>query len=108
MGTAALEIGKQALDDEAWVTDHRIWLSQQADNLSALLIRHGLKIIGGTSLFQCVRCDHASTLQQHLGENSVWVRAFSAHPDLLRIGLPGDAAAFSALDEALAKWPGKT
>ena len=108
VGTAALEIGKQALDDEAWVTDHRIWLSQQADNLSALLIRHGLTIIGGTSLFQCVRCDHAATLQRHLGENSVWVRAFSAHPDLLRIGLPGDAAAFSALDEALAKWTGKS
>jgi cobalamin biosynthetic protein CobC len=64
-------------------------------------------VIGGTSLFRCVRCDHAAALQEHLGKNGVWVRAFSAYPDLLRFGLPGSAAAFSSLDQALAKWHGK-
>ena len=107
VGTAALDIGKLALGDEAWVKDHQNWLSQQADHLSDLLARHELTVIGGTSLFRCVRCDHAAALQEHLGKNGVWVRAFSAYPDLLRFGLPGSAAAFSSLDQALAKWHGK-
>lgn len=97
----AIEIGRLALDDEAWARAARRKLSEAAAMLDAFLADRGLRVLGGTDLYRLVETDRAGVLFDALGRRGILVRAFDAHPRWLRFGLPADDAASARLAEAL-------
>ena len=97
----ALEIGISALEDEDWRADMQRRLAGDAAALDALLVRRGLEVAGGTSLYRFVRSPGAGEIFQELGRCGILVRAFEHDERALRFGLPGSAADFARLDAAL-------
>lgn len=100
----ALEIGRRALADEAWITATRDRLRRDAARLDALLARAGLAVGGGTDLFRLALLEHAERLHEHLGRFGILTRRFDDHPRRLRLGLPGSEAGFVRLAAALASF----
>jgi cobalamin biosynthetic protein CobC len=99
-----LAIARMAYEDHAWIARTRRTLLRQSARLDRLLATHGLAHIGGTPLFT-LRChDDAAILADRLAHAGIWVRRFAAHPDRLRFGLPGPAAAWHRLQTALTDW----
>ena len=97
----ALEIASAALADHHWITATRLRLAAAAQRLDAVLTRHGLEVIGGTSLYRLTCHRDASQIYQRLGNAGILVRRFENNPLWLRFGLPADNDAWSRLEEAL-------
>jgi cobalamin biosynthetic protein CobC len=99
----ALFIGAAALRDELWASRARVALVAQAIKLDKVLSDAGFEIVGGTPLYRLAR--HADALKWHaaLARQQIWCRRFDWSHELLRFGLPPDAAALSRLASALAK-----
>ena len=97
----ALEIGRTALADSAWRETMRARLADDARRLDALLAGAGISVVGGTSLYRLIKIDNATRLHDGLARQGILVRIFDDRPTLARIGLPGDAAAFERLADAL-------
>lgn len=97
----ALLIGAAALGDKPWAERTRDALEQQARKLDEVLKRAGFAIAGGTSLFRLARHLHAPKLHAALARRQIWCRSFDWADDLLRFGLPSDAAGLDRLAVAL-------
>ncbi len=97
----ALLIGTKALDDQPWAERTRRALEQQARKLDQVLGNAGFTIAGGTPLFRLAR--HPLALKRHaaLAQRHIWCRKFDWANDLLRFGLPADAAGLDRLAVAL-------
>ena len=98
----ALEIGRQALEDSAWLQANARRLDADGRRLDALLVGAGFEIRGGTALFRLTRHRDASGMARRLGLHGIHVRAFSSQPSWLRFGLPGSDAEFDRLTKAVA------
>jgi cobalamin biosynthetic protein CobC len=92
----------QALSDVAWTGWTRDRLRRDSARLAILLQKHGLRVIGGTTLFQLAAHTDAPALRDHLGRHGILVRAFD-EPTWLRFGLPAPES-FARLERALATW----
>jgi cobalamin biosynthetic protein CobC len=99
----ALEIGRTALGDAAWITATRTKLVAAAADLDRLLAKHGLDVLGGTALFRFVRTARAEALYEQLGRRHILIRAFAATPERVRFGLVPRADAMARLDDALSE-----
>lgn len=99
----ALEIGIAALDDLDWQDDMRRLLVDAARKLDALLAQHDLAVQGGTDLYRFLRTKRAPSVFSGLGQQGILVRAFDEDATALRFGLPGSAADFERLAQALAR-----
>jgi cobalamin biosynthesis protein CobC len=97
----ALLIGATALGDQPWAERARRALEQQARALDEVLVKAGFAIAGGASLFRLVRHPQASKLHVELAKRHIWCRSFDWADDLLRFGLPPDAAGLDRLSVAL-------
>jgi cobalamin biosynthesis protein CobC len=97
----AIAIGGRALTDQVWINTMRVRLDATVMRLDALLHDGHLPVIGGTSLFRTVRTAEAEQVFLRLGQAGILVRRFSAQPDLLRLGLPGDEEAWERLRTVL-------
>ena len=97
----ALAIGAAALADTSWAEQMRVRLAAEAGRLDAVLAAAGLAVVGGTSLFRLARHAQAFRLHHALAQRQIWTRAFTDRPDLLRFGLPPDAAGLDRLAAAL-------
>jgi cobalamin biosynthesis protein CobC len=97
----ALAVGTPALADLAWQAEARRWLSEQARRLDEVLAGAGLTVAGGTRLFRLVRSPEAAALHDNLARQAVWARIWPDAPELIRFGLPADAAGFEHLRRAL-------
>jgi len=97
----ALLIGTAALGDQPWAERTRSALQHQADKLDELLAKAGFAIAGGTPLFRLAR--HPQALKRHvaLARQQIWCRSFEWADDLVRFGLPSDAAGLERLAAAL-------
>jgi cobalamin biosynthetic protein CobC len=98
---AALEIGRRALRDSAWLQEARERLVTDSGRLDGLLRDAGFEIVGGTLLFRLARHAMAPSFVLRLAAQGIHVRAFADVPDRLRFGLPADDAAFLRLAAAL-------
>jgi cobalamin biosynthetic protein CobC len=96
-------IGAAALHDERWATQTRVALVAQGIKLDNVLADAGFEIVGGTPLYRLTR--HVDALKWHaaLARQQIWCRRFDWSHELLRFGLPPDAAALNRLAAALAK-----
>jgi cobalamin biosynthetic protein CobC len=97
----AIAISEAALADAAWAKAMRERLRGEARRLDAVLAGLRIEAVGGTSLFRLVRVPAAAHLFRHLGRAGVLVRRFPEQPAWLRIGLPGNEAAWDRLRVAL-------
>lgn len=97
----ALHVGTLALADRDWLARAAAERRRDAARLDALLAPHG-RVVGGTGLFRLLETPAAPALFARLGRSGVYVRRFQRAPDRLRFGLPGDEAAWSRLQAALA------
>jgi cobalamin biosynthetic protein CobC len=97
----ALWIGTAALGDQPWAERTRGALQVQADKLDDVLVRAGFAIVGGTPLFRLARHDDALQLHTALARQHIWCRSFDWADDLLRLGLPADAAGLDRVAAAL-------
>lgn len=100
----AAAVGAVALADEGWSKAARVRLTAASSRLDGLLMRTGLHIVGGTSLFRLVEHPRASALFDLLAKQAILCRRFRERPEWLRFGIPGDEVAFDRLATALADW----
>ena len=98
----ALEIGRRALGDPAWLQAATTRLAADRQKLDALLTSAGCEILGGTPLFCLVCHPDAAGLVEKLGRHGVHVRRFAQEPHWLRFGLPANDTEFSRVAAALA------
>jgi cobalamin biosynthetic protein CobC len=97
----ALEIGRLALNDGAWLRTARDRVVADSARLDDFLRGAGFEILGGTALFRLARHAAAPAFVQRLAREGIHVRAFAHAPDWLRFGLPGDDKVFGRLAKAL-------
>jgi cobalamin biosynthesis protein CobC len=97
----ALQIGRRALNDGAWLRTARDRAVTDSARLDGFLREAGFEILGGTALFRLARHAAAPVFVQRLARQGIHVRAFADAPDQLRFGLPGDDEAFRRLVQAL-------
>ena len=100
-----LEIGRLALDDEAWLQAAATRLAKDQARLDALLIATGFTILGGTTLFRLGEHADARRMIDLLGQQGIHVRAFGHQPAWLRFGLPANEVEFGRLASALQPSP---
>lgn len=98
----AIAIGTAALNDDGWASQTRIALVTQAMKLDGVLGDAGFSIVGGTPLYRLARRRDAGAVHGALARQQIWCRRFGWADDLLRFGLPPDAAALRRLAAALA------
>jgi cobalamin biosynthetic protein CobC len=96
---AALEIGRTALDDDAWLQAAAERLAADREKLEALLVAAGFTILGGTPLFRLAR--HPSPATDRGPGPAGHPRAFADQPTWLRFGLPAGDEDFRRLATAL-------
>jgi cobalamin biosynthetic protein CobC len=101
VSTAALAIGRAALTDCDWQNSTRRTLAERGKRLRSLLLRHGLRIAGGTDLFVLVEHSAADAIHAHFAASGIWTRTFSYRRDWLRIGLPANDAGFTRLETTI-------
>lgn len=104
----AAAIGAVALADEGWARTARVRLTAASSRLDGLLMRFGLRPVGGTTLYRLIADSRAGELFEHLANNGILVRSFVEQPNWLRIGLPGEDRDFERLAAALAGWRPRT
>ena len=97
----ATAIGTAAYRDTAWRCAQLARIREAGESLDRLFADAGLPLIGRAPLFRLIRCDDAAGLFVALAERAILTRPFTEHPDHLRIGLPGNAAALGRLAAAL-------
>ncbi|GAB4350157.1 MAG: threonine-phosphate decarboxylase CobD [Immundisolibacter sp.] len=91
----------RALADQDWIARTRTRLARDSARLARLLTAHRLPPAGGCALFQWVRSERARALHEALAGHGILTRLFDV-PASLRFGLPGSAANWRRLDQALA------
>lgn len=84
----ALQVGAQALQDQAWAETIRKRLIADATRLDELMSKCGAVLHGGTPLFRLYQVDDAATWQDRLARHQIWSRIFPYDPTWLRLGLP--------------------
>src|SRR5690606_34568686 len=97
----AIAAGRAALADSAWQAETIARLARDASRLDALAEGAGWRLVGGTSLFRTYETGDAVAAQARLARAAIWSRVFPYSAGWLRLGLPGDNAAWARLETAL-------
>lgn len=98
-------VGTQALLDRPWQQDARARLRQDAARLDQLVSEHSkLTPSGGTDLFRYYHGTDCKALADHLGQKGILVRLFDYDANKVRFGLPGRAADWKRLENAMTAW----
>jgi cobalamin biosynthetic protein CobC len=101
----AAAVGAVALADDAWARAARVRLRAATARLDGMLLRMGLRVVGGTTLFRLIEHERARDLYEHLAQSGILARRFPADPAWLRFGMPGTDGDFERLRAALMDWP---
>jgi cobalamin biosynthetic protein CobC len=101
----AIEIGRHALADDAWLGAAKTRLARDQRRLDAMLEAAGFTLLGCTPLFSIATHADADRIVRHLGGRGIHVRAFPYAPSWIRFGLPGPPAEWDRLAMALSAPP---
>lgn len=97
----AIAIGTEALADRGWANATTARLFDEATRIDQLAARAGWALVGGTPLFRLYDTPDASAAQDRLARAQIWSRIFPYSTRWLRLGLPGGAAEWDRLAQAL-------
>ncbi|WP_293374207.1 threonine-phosphate decarboxylase CobD [Phenylobacterium sp. SCN 70-31] len=100
VSSEAIVMGSGAYADRTWRTHAEARLRLQAEALDDLLVRRGLTVLGGTSLFRLVSVSGARRVFDGLCRAGILTRPFTGPADWLRFGLPPQQD-LGRLDDAL-------
>ncbi|HQU68796.1 MAG TPA: threonine-phosphate decarboxylase CobD [Albidovulum sp.] len=100
---AAIAVGRAALADRDWARETTARLHAETSHLDALATGAGWSFVGGTPLFRLYQTGDAGAAQDRLAGEGIWTRRFPWSQGWLRLGLPGSAAEWSRLEEALSR-----
>ncbi|MGO4387903.1 threonine-phosphate decarboxylase CobD [Microvirga sp. 2YAF29] len=100
----AIEVGRQALCDHAWLAAAQEARAADARRLDSILMSVADSAPKGTTLYRLMECKQAPDLFKHLGRSGIWVRRFEYNSRRLRFGLPGSEAAWTRLEGAIATY----
>lgn len=100
---AAIAIGRAALTDRGWAMETTARLQAETRRLDALAADAGWSLVGGTPLFRLYDTGDAEAAQDRLAGAGIWTRRFPWSQGWLRLGLPGNAAEWSRLEQALGR-----
>ncbi len=95
----ALEIGATALADSSWAQASTARLMSEMTRMDVL---SPWRVVGGCCLFRLYKTPDAAAAQRQLAEHHIWSRIFPYSPTWLRLGMPGNAAEWARLGNALA------
>ena len=101
----AIEVGRRALADEAWLAEARRRLDDEGNRLDRLLQHAGCKIVGITPLFRLAEHADADGLFERLCHAGILSRPFQLKPNWLRFGIPHAPEAWMRLEAALRSEP---
>jgi cobalamin biosynthetic protein CobC len=101
----AIEIGRRALADGAWLEATRSRLTESAERLDHLLMRAGFTIVGGTPLFRLAEREDAESWFERLGRAGILTRPFPGRAGVLRFGIPSGDTGWGRLETALRPIP---
>ncbi|MBK0397657.1 threonine-phosphate decarboxylase [Limibaculum sp. M0105] len=97
----ALAIGARALRDGEWQRATRARVARDVRRLVQLGQMAGWNLVGEAGLFATFDTPDAEEAQTRLARSRIWSRRFPYSDRWLRLGLPGDEAAWDRLGEAL-------
>jgi cobalamin biosynthetic protein CobC len=103
----AIQIGRKALADSAWLADTVHRLNQDATRLDELLVRSGFTPAGGTPLFRFAEHRDAGQWFERLARAGILTRPFQARPSALRFGFPCNLSSWERLETALLSRPAR-
>ncbi|MDH3335689.1 MAG: threonine-phosphate decarboxylase CobD, partial [Rhodospirillaceae bacterium] len=86
----AIWAGISAMNDEKWILQNKKQLNENAKRLDGILLKTGMELIGGTTLFRLVSTVNANDIYERLGRNGVLIRPFDENPNWLRFGVPAN------------------
>ena len=98
---AAIRIGVAALADATWARATILRLRAETAAADALAEAVGWQALGGCELFRLYDTPDAERAQERLARHQIWSRAFPYSRRWLRLGLPGGAAEWARLAQAL-------
>jgi cobalamin biosynthetic protein CobC len=104
----AVEIGRRALEDQAWLADAVTRLEGEAARLDDLLRRAAFNLVGGTPLFRLAQHEQAARWFEWFGEAAILVRPFPARPSWLRFGVPHLPKHWERIEAAIEQWRAQT
>lgn len=99
---AALEVGRVALIDREWARATTARLKDEAKRMDRIGAAAGWVPLGGAELFRLFGTPDAAAAQARLARAKIWSRIFPYSPRWIRLGLPGSAAEWTRLEDALA------
>jgi cobalamin biosynthetic protein CobC len=97
----ALQVGTAALADTAWAEETVTRLNAESPRMDAITAKAGWCLVGATALFRLYATPDAAQAQQHLAQSHIWARIFPYSSHWMRLGLPGNAAEWVRLANAL-------
>jgi cobalamin biosynthetic protein CobC len=97
----AIEVGRAALSDRAWLERTVARLGRETAMLDRLLQEAGFAIVGGTPLFRLSARPNAGAWFERLCRAGILTRPFAVRPDWLRFGIPHGRAQWQRLKAAL-------
>lgn len=97
----AIEVARQALEDDAWQRRTCARLAQDVGRLDALAMRVDWTLVGGTPLFRTYATSDATASQEHLARHHIWSRVFPYSRHWLRLGLAGEPEQWNRVEAAL-------
>jgi cobalamin biosynthetic protein CobC len=97
----AIDIGRRALDDPAWLAEAIQRLTASAERLDRLLETAGFRVLGGTPLFRLAEHPEAVRWFARLGHAGILTRPFANRPSVLRLSAPHAASQWERLEAAL-------
>jgi len=101
----AIEIGRRALADRAWLAAARSKLNESAKRMDHLLTAAGFTIVGGTPLFRLAEREDSESWFESLGRAGILTRPFPDRAGALRFGIPSGEAGWARLETALRPTP---
>ncbi|MGR3416576.1 threonine-phosphate decarboxylase CobD [Paracoccus sp. (in: a-proteobacteria)] len=99
----ALEIGARAMADRDWAEDAILYHSEASLHLDHVAQRAGWQPLGGTHLFRLYDTPDAGQARDGLAHARIWTRRFPYSRHWLRLGIPGSAAEWDRLQDALGR-----
>lgn len=103
----AQDIAVAALRDRGWQQATQRRLARDGARMRALLAGHGITSgidAHGTPLFHWWAAPRAEAFHEHMARRAIWVRLFPGAARGIRVGLPGNDAAWARIEQALREW----
>jgi cobalamin biosynthesis protein CobC len=97
----AIEIGRRAVADAAWLAQTAGRLRGESDRLDGVLKAAGFDVLGGTPLFRLAQLAGADEVFGQLCRTGILTRPFRDRPNWLRFGIPPTPEAWARLEAAL-------